>query len=189
MSGVRKWNHWVWKIFEQGSLARRNRYTLYRVIRAFAMTVQARGAGRRDLRVRIRSNLNIERHAIAREHTTRDIMQVYQSRAIRLSERSNHFPGRFLTIHMQPGPRFCGLEAQRQGRVQLMKSRVSSKPWRIDAISGKGVKHETSAIQEWSGAAARAMAGCKLQMMRCAAVWPSGIRRWHAETRPVTDCC
>jgi hypothetical protein len=134
------------------------------------------------------SHLDIERQAIAGEHAAGNIMQVDQSRSIRLRERSNDFPGRFLTVHVQPGPRFSGLEAQRQGRVQLMKSRVSSHPWRIDAISGKGVKHETSPIEKWSDAA-RAMAGCKFQIMRCAAVWPSGIRRWHAETNPVTDCC
>ena len=51
------------------------------------------------------------------------------------TKRADDFPGRVLPQNAQRS-----VEAQ----VQLMNRRVSSKGWRIDAISGKGVKHEIS---------------------------------------------
>src|ERR1700722_3798337 len=75
-------------------------------------------------------------------------------------------------------------ESTVEAQGQLMNRRVSSEGWRIDAISGKGVKHEISFAAE-----ACSIAGFKFQTTRAAATWPRGIRRWHADTRPATDCC
>jgi hypothetical protein len=52
-----------------------------------------------------------------------------------IAERPDHFPGRVLLQNAQRA-----IEAQ----SQLMNRRVSSSGWRIDAISGNGVKHEIS---------------------------------------------
>src|ERR1700677_800240 len=91
------------------------------------------------------------------------------------AESADDFPGRVLLKNS---------EGAVETEFQLMNRRVSSQGWRIDAISGKGVKHESSVTLD-----ACTIAGFKSQTMRAAATWPRGIRRWQADTRPATDCC
>jgi hypothetical protein len=51
------------------------------------------------------------------------------------AEGPDDFPGRVLAEDA---------EGSVEAEGQLMNRRVSSEGWRIDAISGKGVKHESS---------------------------------------------
>src|ERR1700720_191000 len=90
-----------------------------------------------------------------------------------LRESAHDFPRRILTTHAQP--------ARFEPQAQLMNRRVSIEPWRIDANSGNGLKHQTSSAVI-PRAAASAIAGFKFHMILVAAVWPRGIRRWQAET-------
>jgi len=72
----------------------------------------------------------MKRQTVARQNASGNVVQVDQ-----IAESSNDFPGRVL-------PQNAERAVEAQG--QLMNRRVSRKGWRIDAISGKGVKHEIS---------------------------------------------
>jgi hypothetical protein len=57
-----------------------------------------------------------------------------------------------------------------------MNSRVSIDPWRMDAISGSGVKHEILS-RDVARSTAAIIPGFRFHEILPAAIWPSGINR------------
>src|SRR5258708_1986649 len=66
-----------------------------------------------------------QREAISREYSAGHIVQMYERPTVRLLKSADHFPGRVLGIHPQPGTLVGSFETKFEAGVQLMKSRVS----------------------------------------------------------------